>query len=335
MLFPFLYSGGIENMLPLILLSVVAFISCLLIFRNARDLWDYRRNLGRSSLVNYGHSQIPKMKMMEVHIPFVFKIQGTQLVDNELHCLISSQDSYRFMAFWAVSVHELHMLLWLPWKVMSKSIEEGSFLQGYYVMKGPHSRNASHEEEVLKIPIPSLNSDDFKAAPTLCYPLVIFLVTDCKETPKPEETVALISILHVNNESVSQLPISIISQYLKQANGQVSRLKQLYLANDDPENVNMEKDLNRLGRERSQHICVVCLNLPISRALLPCRHTCVCGSCFNRLKCCPLCRSPIRSYFCIRNEDYLADLYTADNKSIFQRVQEFISEMLEGEEWIP
>lgn len=275
------------------------------------------------------------MKMMEVHIPFTFKVQEAQTVDNEVKCLVSSKDSYKFMAFWAVSVHELHMLLWLPWATMSKSIEEGSFLQGYYVMKGPHMRNANHEEKVFKIPVPSRDSDEFKAAPKLCYPLVIFLVTDCEKTPKPEETVALISLLHVNHESACQLPNSIIAQYLKQANGQVSRLKQLYLASEDPENVNMEKDLNLLGREKSPQLCVVCLNLPLSRALLPCRHTCVCGSCFNRLKCCPLCRSPIRSYFCIRNEDYLADLYSSDNKSAFQRVQEFISELLEGEEWLP
>ncbi|XP_014280051.1 cell growth regulator with RING finger domain protein 1 isoform X2 [Halyomorpha halys] len=274
------------------------------------------------------------MKMMEVHIPFTFKIQQTQVVDNEIHCLVSSQDNYKFMAFWAVSVHELHMLLWLPWTTMSKSIEEGSFLQGYYVMKGPHLRNANHEEKVFKIRVPSENSTDFKAAPKLCYPLVVFLVTDCEETPKPEEAVALISILHVN-DSICQLPTSIISQYLKQANGQVSRLKQLYLASDDPENVNLENDLNFVEREKSKQLCVVCLNLPLSRALLPCRHTCVCGSCFDRLKSCPLCRSPIRSYFCIRSEDYLADLYSSDNKSTFQKVQEFISELLEGEEWLP
>lgn len=35
------------------------------------------------------------------------------------------------------------------------------------------------------------------------------------------------------------------------------------------------------------------------------RHTCICASCFNKLERCPMCRGPIKSYFCIRGEEYL------------------------------
>jgi len=31
-----------------------------------------------------------------------------------------------------------------------------------------------------------------------------------------------------------------------------------------------------------EQLCVVCQFFPLSRALLPCRHTCVCAGCFNR-----------------------------------------------------
>lgn len=31
-----------------------------------------------------------------------------------------------------------------------------------------------------------------------------------------------------------------------------------------------------------EQLCVVCQFYPLSRALLPCRHTCVCAGCFNR-----------------------------------------------------
>lgn len=55
-------------------------------------------------------------------------------------------------------------------------------------------RNPNHEEKVLKLPVPSPTSDEFKAAPKLCYPLVIFLFTDSEETPKPEETVSFTKI---------------------------------------------------------------------------------------------------------------------------------------------
>lgn len=64
-----------------------------------------------------------------------------------------------------------------------------------------------------------------------------------------------------------------------------------------------------------EQLCVVCQYYPLSRALLPCRHTCICASCFGKLEMCPMCRSPIKSYFCVRNEDYLADCASSLEKT--------------------
>lgn len=60
-----------------------------------------------------------------------------------------------------------------------------------------------------------------------------------------------------------------------------------------------------LWNSAGEQLCVVCQYFPLSRALLPCRHTCICASCFGKLERCPMCRSPIKSYFCIRSEEYL------------------------------
>lgn len=52
--------------------------------------------------------------------------------------------------------------------------------------------------------------------------------------------------------------------------------------------------------------CIICQSKPISHALLPCRHTCVCGSCYMKLEDrCPMCRCKITSYFCISNDETL------------------------------
>lgn len=82
------------------------------------------------------------------------------------------------------------------------------------------------------------------------------------------------------------------------------------------------------GSPQTEQLCVVCHYFPLSRALLPCRHTCICAVCFceyplqsdcassnklhspfppftAKLERCPMCRSPITSYFCIRSEEYL------------------------------
>lgn len=49
--------------------------------------------------------------------------------------------------------------------------------------------------------------------------------------------------------------------------------------------------------------CIVCQNQPLNCVLLPCRHTCVCRMCFEKLDRCPMCRSHIESFFILTKED--------------------------------
>jgi len=103
--------------------------------------------------------------------------------------------------------------------------------------KGPHS------DKTITMHLPSPDSLDLGTPPRLCYPLVIFLIRDDTDTPHPDETVtfhkklaydndliltklqvALINVVHIK-DSVCTLPTSILAQYLKQANGQLSCLK--------------------------------------------------------------------------------------------------------------
>ncbi|KAJ9591548.1 hypothetical protein L9F63_001902 [Diploptera punctata] len=216
-------------------------------------------------------------------------------------------------------------------------MKQGNILQGHYQHKGTILQKSAHSEEVLKLflPQPAL---DLGTPPRLCYPLVIFLIRNETRTFHPDETVALVNVVHIK-DSVCTLPTSILAQYLKQANGQLSCLKQLYLATGNPLNYEDEPTMSMGIRENcnsnesngltrgssttllctttadddsgsmwnaaGEQLCVVCQYFPLSRALLPCRHTCICASCFGKLDRCPMCRSPIRSYFCIRGEEYM------------------------------
>lgn len=70
-----------------------------------------------------------------------------------------------------------------------------------------------------------MESLDLGTPPRLRYPLVIFLMrSDSEQHLHPDETVALINVVHIR-DSVCTLPTSILAQYLKQANGQLSCLK--------------------------------------------------------------------------------------------------------------
>jgi hypothetical protein len=51
--------------------------------------------------------------------------------------------------------------------------------------------------------------------------------------------------------------------------------------------------------------CSVCQSLPVSRAIIPCRHVCLCARCFSKVDSCPICRGIISCYFKTRDESYM------------------------------
>jgi hypothetical protein len=83
---------------------------------------------------------------------------------------------------------------------------------------------------------------------------------------------------------------SLLTQYLKQRSGHILNLQQIFTPATafDPENT---------------QLCVICQTSSISHTILPCRHACVCGLCFERIDKCPLCRSSINSFFKIRDDE--------------------------------
>ncbi|XP_017767542.1 PREDICTED: cell growth regulator with RING finger domain protein 1-like isoform X3 [Eufriesea mexicana] len=255
---------------------------------------------------------------------------------SEVECEVSSQVEYSLQALWGVSIRELHLALWKPWSTLRDASLNGNLLQGHaQYLTLPQTRQP-HGEETLRLSLPAPELE-LGTPPRLCYPLVIFLTRRDNGDPHPDETVALVNVVHIK-DSVCTLPTSILAQYLKQANGQLSCLKQLYLATGNSTNYDegdvssglgsalaLAEPCNNSGSSArgalvasgtgdpegslwntaGEQLCVVCQYFPLSRALLPCRHTCICASCFGKLDRCPMCRSPIKSYFCIRGEEYM------------------------------
>ena len=56
-----------------------------------------------------------------------------------------------------------------------------------------------------------------------------------------------------------------------------------------------------------QQLCIVCQTHPVTRTILPCKHACLCKICYLKIKddICPICRSPIHSFFVLRDESFL------------------------------
>ncbi|XP_050664222.1 cell growth regulator with RING finger domain protein 1-like [Leptidea sinapis] len=229
----------------------------------------------------------PRLLMQRVHIPFTFKLQDNEPIGyNGVRCSMSSTVRYWHASWWGAPVRELHQTLWgtLPEILSSTHLSFTSC--------------EPHEESVL-----SLSSEEplqLGPPPRNCYPLVVILARDQRDTAelRPDDTVALISIVHIKDDQCP-LPSGVIAQYLKQANGHLSCLKQLYVSGS----VRDLSDMSEGFRAGGEALCCVCASAPLSRALLPCRHACLCASCLPKLDKCPMCRSMITSYFCIRNDE--------------------------------
>ena len=59
--------------------------------------------------------------------------------------------------------------------------------------------------------------------------------------------------------------------------------------------------------QRSNAECIVCIERPVTIAILPCGHACMCRPCFQKLTDCPMCRGPIQQYFELRFSDVIND----------------------------
>ncbi|XP_059048024.1 cell growth regulator with RING finger domain protein 1-like [Achroia grisella] len=241
--------------------------------------------------------QPPRLLMQRVHIPFTFKLkEDDPLGYSGVSCCVSSTVRYWHASWWGAPVRELHRTLWgsLPEILASSHLK--------------FTRSNSHDERLMR-----LSAEEplqLGAPPRNCYPLVVILARDQRDTGelRPDDTVALVSVVHIRDDQCP-LPSGVIAQYLKQANGHLSCLKQLYVSGDAVSEAEYEgadgvgEDAEGVSAGPLEALCCVCAARPLSRALLPCRHACLCARCFPKLDKCPICRSVITSYFCIRNDD--------------------------------
>ncbi|PZC72058.1 hypothetical protein B5X24_HaOG211983 [Helicoverpa armigera] len=268
---------------------------------------DYNRNMEVIGIMGEGREdawartmQPPRLLMQRVHIPFTFKIQeNAPLGYNGVNCCVSSTVRYWHASWWGAPVRELHRTLW------------GSLAEILASNNFNFTKSSPHDEKALK-----LSTEEplhLGPPPRSCYPLVVILARDLRDTGelRPDDTVALISVVHIRDDQCP-LPSGVIAQYLKQANGHLSCLKQLYVSGE------CGGAAEYGAAHAADALCCVCAAHPLSRALLPCRHACLCADCLPKLDKCPICRSVITSYFCIRNDDE-RDLSELKQQRFFNR----------------
>ncbi|XP_022246452.1 cell growth regulator with RING finger domain protein 1-like isoform X2 [Limulus polyphemus] len=244
--------------------------------------------------------------MILVQNPFTLKI--INVMDSSLSgidCSITCQTPCLMQVFWGVSMEELDKMLCTSWLQLKEALLGNNLQEFRCLGKNQMIELDICENEVLKIvPTRAIMAADLGTLPRTRFPLVVLMMRKdllLEEEDQQNSVVAMVTIVHIK-DPVCTLNTSVIAQYLKQANEQTCCLKPLYMPTDSSSD--QQQYANSVsGSTQTPAECVVCQINPISRVLLPCRHTCVCMTCFPRLTNCPMCRGVIQSYFCIRDEE--------------------------------
>nr|XP_027207007.1 cell growth regulator with RING finger domain protein 1-like [Penaeus vannamei] len=324
-----------------------------------------------TSVTHVAQPPVAQVAVQKVSVPFSIEIQDPSTASyNDIQLRVRSEVAYVRRSFWGVPSDQLHSLLNGTWPAFLRLIVEKPVVEADVVEEFYREDDNENADDTKHFQFKG-NPQDLMlgSPPRKKYPLVVCVVRqDAHAEADPSNVGALISIIHIK-DSECQVPTCILHQYLKQYSGQLTRLQALYTqGNKTNENVGrtmpsaekssseaesattankdakeeIEEVEEKAGEEEDdddevpiEEACVVCQVKRTSRALLPCRHVCVCNTCCGRLNNCPMCRARILSYFLVAPES--ADDFESteveihDTPSLWQRVCNVITDMMPGD----
>lgn len=282
----------------LVVLIILCFLTAMVAF-----LFRFRGDIYGTS-VKYVHNFRNAKPMVCVNNPFVIQLHDIpNLTLSDVSLKVSVQVNCLLQAFWGVTFDSC--FLSLPWSTLKNTLLNRENLNISCLSRSDvHHIDVCQNFVIHLSPFENITERDLGEIPHTKYPLMVILVrkSELLENEDSNTVIGMISIIHIK-DSLCRMESRLIAQYLKQANGQTCSLKELFMPSETDSFSNNTYD-NSDECEVIDSCCVICQVLPVTRAILPCRHTCVCHRCFSRLERCPLCRSLIQSYFCIQNENY-------------------------------
>jgi len=229
------------------------------------------------------------IKSQRLRNPFLLKIDPKSIsIDNYTNGIelnVVCDCSFWLFSFWAVNIYSFHQKLATSWDILKNQLIDGKFVENSALFSNdPELYQDEYNKITHKITPPeNLDRSTFGANQRDRYPLVVLLALNDREIEDQVEIndiVLLVSIIHLK-DNVIPLETSTIAQYIKRKSGIVLNLQDLYVSTDGGDNM---------------PYCVICQESYITRALLPCKHACVCSVCFQRIELCPLCRSTIQNF---------------------------------------
>ncbi|KAG0721477.1 Cell growth regulator with RING finger domain protein 1 [Chionoecetes opilio] len=263
-----------------------------------------------TSVVHVAQPPVARMTYQKVDVPFSVRLHKAQEASfTDVQIKVCSQVNYALRSFWGVPSEQLHMLLTAPWTGFFLHLMEEPAVGAQVVDEILREDVTESAESVQHISLaPDAPRLSLGPSPRRNYPLVVCLTRcDTSQETNDSRVGALITIIHIK-DAECRVPTCILHQYLKQYSGQLTKLEALYTQNSTSDAQESTRSEENTGEDEEEDIpieeaCVVCQSKRTTRALLPCRHVCVCDACCSRLDNCPMCRTRILAYFLVAPED--------------------------------
>jgi hypothetical protein len=200
---------------------------------------------------------------------------------------VKSEKAFIVNAYWIVNINGIHAEIEKDWRTLHQALTSGEFLSDRHKSLYQNERQIYHDTHQLVRcnikPPESIDTSSMTQTPRDFYPLVI-IVTCLDEDPNPlaSDAAANIHIVHIQ-DSIVPIRSHVIKQYIKQMDGRILDISQLYQEDTGACFICFEE------ADEAEKLKLFCL--------LPCRHSPICSNCILRIRDCPKCRCPIASVF--------------------------------------
>ncbi|XP_033637445.1 cell growth regulator with RING finger domain protein 1-like [Asterias rubens] len=290
---------------------------------------------------------VPEVSMVAARNPFTLNILNSNVASlkDGIQLKVKASICSQFQAFWLADCASIQQALQLSCVLF---LRDASSLQSHCLhYDQPIVIDAETErQEHLRLPDTVTDTqiqNSMGPPPRTKYPLCVIVrsLEEESQLDSQPQIEGCLYIIHLPDDAFRER-CCLISQLIISGTGEIWDVQKLFMATETsqsesvPDNRNAG-DASNIDNNPNQHIdgisssslhsedadinnlpanaCVVCQNGVVSIALLPCRHTCVCTTCFPLLNKCPMCRGYIESFFsleCDADADWCRRLYDDD-----------------------
>ncbi|XP_072031359.1 cell growth regulator with RING finger domain protein 1-like [Amphiura filiformis] len=257
---------------------------------------------------------VPEVPMMGIQLPFTLQIKEAENASftSGMRIQLKTEHTCMLQVFWGVHCATLQQALQgNPLQLVQQA---NVLLQGKCIAENDSLwfEEGSDEELLVRPPVDA-DQLNLGPPPRTQYPLCLIIKSrESLLTQNQPAVIGSIMIIHIP-DTILREKCHIISHILVTNKGHAHDLQTMYMAADSndpsPETPSAEESTpanltNRFSSDAEEvpRDCTVCQNAPISRVILPCRHACICTSCFPLVTRCPMCRGVIHSFFSLSTD---------------------------------